>query len=376
MPKSSEPTDGNTSQWDKLKQMRGSRDAATVAKEVEVSGATAEEIAAETARLKAGEPIGGNQPDPDPVVDESDDGDDDTDETVQVAAHERTKPGAKTETTIAPPGTEAIEMDGKTVYVDPSLAQAFRESQEYAATTAAEAAHQKIVDDVTARVTAGLPPAKSAAEIAADAALADAEKHPPVPMPPGDLAVTDPDAYSKQLQAHIDDKTQRAAKAAIAEKEARDAATARATELTTVAQREAFAREQLGIQFYAKYPVLTAPETKALVDILLEKKWAEVAGKLKTNPPKTPAEGEAMKHREFADVAAQATRQIVAIRGSGSAGAKVSPPPPPPNVATSRTPAPGKTPKAPEAKPKSKFPEGSMSSILKAHQAKKSGAVA
>lgn len=372
-------------QFDKLKAMRERRDAPATTPERE-QRASPEQIKAEQERLAAGERVGGEPPPPDPDDDDDDDAPtppvDDTkkqesdqgdDETVRVRAHERGKPG---EQPAAPPGTEAIELDGKTVYVAPELAQAFRDAETAKVDARKDAEADALVDRVAAKVKEALPPlpvAKTQAELDAERALADAEaaveKHP---MPDAKLQISDPEAFASQLKAHIDEKTERSAKLALAEQRKRDEAAAASARQANEARAEEVAREQLGIQFYGKFKVLNDAATKPLVDVLLQRKWDEVKERLKTNPPKTAAEGEAFKKKCFDEVAADATRQIVAIRQQGAA-APQPPAPEPPKVASSRAPTPRATPAEPPKKEREKYPAGSMSAMLASHKAVKEG---
>lgn len=377
-------------QFDKLKAMREKRDTPAATPERE-QRASPEEIKAEQERLAAGEHVGGERPEPDdddddddappksPTKEESDvrsDGDGDggpTPEGVQVRAHERSKPG---ERAAAPPGTEAIELDGKTVYVAPELAAAFRDAETAKVDAAKDAEANALVDRVAAKVKEALPPLpvpKTQAELDAERALADAEaaaeKHP---MPDAQLQISDPAAFAAQLKAHIDEKSARSAQLALADQRKKDEAAAAAARQANETRAEEVAREQLGIQFYGKFKVLNDAATKPLVDVLLQRKWDEVKERLKTNPPKTAAEGEAFKKKCFDEVAADATRQIVAIRQQGSA-APQPPAPEPPKVASSRAPTQRATPAEPPKKEREKYPAGSMSAMLASHKAVKEG---
>jgi hypothetical protein len=384
------PTDGSTKQWDKLQKMRRASGTALTNDDGTPAGAaaaepgndtaraTAEQIAEEQRRLQAGEPVGGAEPpaeadddDDDDETDDEPDGEDETPEPekVVVKEHERTKPAAKVAAPKPRPGFEFIEMDGKQVEVDASLAQAFREAESAKVTAATVAKDDQLVDKIVERVTAKLPPAPTPADaVAAKPVVDEPFKHP---MPSQKLAIENPEEYDKQLADHIEEKTERKAAKAIAEKEARDAAAAQTQAAATSQQQIAWAKEQLGIQFYRQFKVLDDPAVKPLVDVLLNKKFDEVIASGQFAKPVPPKEAEAAKLAAFNAVAAEATRSIVKLRGTATPSASAETPP---RVVTGSA---GRGPKAkptpPPEKPREKFPTGSVSSMLKAHQDKKAG---
>lgn len=375
----------DNAQYEKLKAMRAAN-GATPPPATE-QRATPEQIKAEQERMAAGEAVGGGGDDddddtetetPPPPAKEGEEqppqeGDGDGGETpegVKVRAHERAKPG---ERTVAPPGTEAIELDGKTVYVAPELAAAFRDAETARGEAAKTAEADALVDRVAAKVKEALPPlpvAKTAAEEAAERALAEAETAPEKhPMPDAKLQISDPDAFASQLKAHIDEKSERAALKALSEQRKKDEAAAADARTKNEARAEEVAREQLGIQFYSKFKVLNDAAMKPLVDVLLNRKWDEVKERIRSRPFKTAAEGEAFKKQCFDEVAADATRQIVAIRQQGAAAPAATAPPP--RVASSRAPTQRATPPEPPKKEREKYPAGSVSAMLASHKAAK-----
>jgi len=381
-----DPTDGSTKQWDKLQKMRRASGTALTNADgtpnpdsANTPGneqrATPEEIAEEQRRLQSGEPLGGDESTDDDGDDDDTDGDDaPPDETVPVQAHERAKPKPKPADDPAPAGTEWVEIDGNRVAVDASLAAAFRDAETAHAADTQHADRQQLVDDIVTRVTEKLPKAPTPAETAAAQALPAAPEEPlKYPMPDGNLSVTDPDAFAKQLQAHIDEKAARAAQKAVADKEARDNQARQTNQQEEARRQEVWAREQLGIQFYRQFKVLDDPDVKTVVDVLLNKKFDEVIASGILAKPLPPKEAEAMKLKAFNDVAAAATRQIVKLRGK--ANVQPSTAPEPPKVLTgqsSRGPKAKSTP--PPAKPKEKYPTGSVSAMLAEHKAKKEAA--
>lgn len=370
--------------YDDLKKMRDDRDKAQPA--ATEQRADPAKIKEEQERLAAGEAVGGapveTDDDDDDTSDETPAGEavetqgDETPETVTVREHERAKPGKTKDVTVAPPGTEAVEIDGKTVYVAPELAAAYREAEQGKKAADEQAREDALADRLAARLQPQTAPAtnapKTSAETAAEKALADAEaevaKLPPEPDP--SLWINDPAAAQKQTEIRNKAVAALEVKKALAERDLRDATAARETKAQNDAQLEAQAREVLGNQFYEQYKVLAEPATRKLVDVLLEAKWNEIRQRLITNPPKTKAEGDALKKKCFIDVAAEATKQIVAIRQQGS---NAAPPPPLPNLNTSRTRDPGKKVTPPVEKPKEKFPAGSVSAMLAKHKETKTG---
>ncbi len=373
------PTDGNAKQWDKLQAMRRASGTAltdengkpndAAATPGNEQRATKEEIEAEQQRLMAGQPIGGD----DDGDDDGDDGDDgDGEETVQVAAHERKKPEVKKPEEKAPDGCEWVEIDGNRVAVDASLAAAYRESETVRATATAEAQNDQLVERIVERVTATLPKAPTPAEAAATRAVETAAEEPlKHPFPDSKLAISDPDAYNAALQAHIDEKSERAAARAVADKDARDAAARQTTQTEAARQQEAWAREQLGIQFYRQFKVLDDASVKPLVDVMLQKKFDEVISSGALSKPLPPKEAETMKMRAFNAVAAEATRAIVKLRGQSGATPPAAAPEPPKVVTGQANKGPRAKTAAPPVKPKEKYPTGSVSAMLAAHKAKK-----
>lgn len=375
------PTDGNTKQWDKLQKMRKASgtnltndDGTAAASPGSEQRASAEEIKAEQERLQSGEPVGGDERE-DAGDDDGDDGDDDGEtpepEKVVVKEHERKKPEQKTATPKPRDGFEFVEIDGKQVEVDASLAAAYRDAETNRASAATQQQHQQLVDDIVTKVTAQLPKQPTAADAAAAAAVKPVEEELKHPYPDSNLAISDPTEFNKQLQAHIDEKTTRAAQKAIADKEARDAAAHQTQQQASSAQQIAWAKEQLGIQFYRQFKVLDDPAVRPLVDVLLNKKFDEVLASGAVAKPLPPKEAEAMKLRAFNDVAAEATRSIVKLRGTASSP---TPAEAPPNLNTS-SPTTGQKKKVTPPKETSKkaFPTGSVSAMLRAHQDKKAG---
>lgn len=380
------PTDGSTKQWDKLQRMRQASGTAltkpdgtpndAAATPGSEQRATAEEIKAEQERLQAGEPVGGDTADDDTDTDDVEEETPEEPEKVVVAAHERTKPKPKEPEEKAPAGTEWVEIDGNRIAVDAALAAAYRDSTAALATETQNADRQQLVDDIVTRVTEKLPKPEAAtppnpADVAVKAAVAAIDAEPwQHPMPTSKQQLENQDEYDKQLEAHIDEKADRKARKAVAEKEARDAAAANANRADAARQQEAWAREQLGIQFYRQFKVLDDPDIKPLVDVLLNKKFDEVVASGAVNKPLPPKEVEAMKMRAFNDVATAATRQIVKLRGK--TGAAAAPAPEPPKVVTgSPNKGPARAPKAPPEKAREKFPSGSVSAMLAKHKASK-----
>jgi hypothetical protein len=384
-----EATDGSTRQWDKLKAMRGKRDGdaapagGPAAASRDTGVVTDPKVVEEAKRLRDGGTAGGTedetdetppaQPDADATTDDDADDDEQEPEKVVVQAHERAKPAPKQSEEKAPPGTEAVEIDGKKVFVPPELAAALRDSEETAKTAAKSSERDELVDAVVGKVRELLPKQPDPAAAAAAKALEDAmrEEAPKHPMPDAKLAISDPDEYNKQLQSHIAEKSERAATKAIAERDVREQQQRQTNQTEEAKRQEAWAREQLGIQFYRQFKVLDDPDVKDIVDVLLNKKFDEVIASGVLGKPGTPAEREALKVRAFNDVAAAATKKIVKLRGGTT---PQQAPAPPPNLNTSAT---GRGPRAkpipPPAKSKEKYPAGTVSSMLKAHQDKKAG---
>lgn len=361
-------------QFDKLKAMREGRDGkpadqprnadGTFATPATEQRAKPDEIAEEQKRLEAGEQVGG--------APETDDGDEDDDEPTTVTTTPP-KPADAAPAVAAPPGTEEVEIDGKKVFVAPELAAALRASEQDTTPPPPVIDPKKIADDVIAQLDDRLPKRKTQAELDADAALAAAANDKPVPMPDANLAVTDPAKYNEQLQAHIDDKAARAAQKAIADRDAKDAEARKTTAADEAKRQEAWAREQLGIQFYRQFKVLgDDTDIKEIVDGMLNKKLDEVIASGALQKKLTPAEGEALKMKAFNEVAAAATKKIVKLRGTPTAAQA---PTPPPTLATSTAAnkGPAKPPKAPASKPKEKYPTGSVSAMLAKHKLDKEG---
>lgn len=398
MPIDDKPSDGNTSQWDKLKAMRSKRDGEPDRDPATGKFVAPEKVIEEQKRLEAGEPIGGKVVtlDTPPETPDDDDDDDDDDETppadppIATAPPVDAPPADTPPVAAAPPGTEAVEIDGKTVYVDPSLAAAYRSNEARKTAAKDDETHQKLVDDVAKRVVETLPPPaapassttiitgpKSPAEVAADKALADALAAQPAARPSSSLQLSNPDEYDRQMESHIADTARIASQRALAEKDARDAVTAREANARTDAAREAQAKDILAQRFYGEYKVLDTPANRKLVDPMLTQRWEAIKERLRTNPPKSPQEGEALRVREFESIAAEATRAIVDIRGPGG-NAPATPPTAPPVLTTSNRATRQKAaPTPPPEKPREKYPTGSVSAMLANHQkTKRDGAAA
>lgn len=288
----------------------------------------------------------------------------DDDEAAKVAAA-----AAEAVKTAVPQSVE-IEIDGQKVLVDPSLADAFKKAEtvqkDAVKATERETLKAEVKAEVLAEVKTQLPPEKSAAEKAADEALAAAEAAAKLPKKPdAQLLISNPDEWTKQQdvyeEARIKAASEKTRADVLNEIQKRDQ--------VAVAATEKQAREIVREQFYVAYPVLR--DSASVVDGLLTKKMDDLIASGKLNKPFTPAEREALKAQEFADVATKATREIAKVM---HAGKKVIPPAAPPAVVSS---APAKSPSqekptTEEPKAKTKFPPGSLSATLAERRARMS----
>lgn len=375
-----ETEDGNTKQWEKLRDMRKAsgtdlkpeqpRDPDTGKFTIELTkerAADPDAIKAEHDRLVGSTDGAGTVKEPeDDEPAETPIGDKPSEAPPMEAA---TPKDEKPAVTTAPPGTKEVTIDGQKVFVDAALADAFTEAEKVTDTTAKDAERRRMMDEIREELKSEMPVVKSPADLAAEKALADAEKAEPIPMPAADLQISDPAKFAELLKAHITDQAKREAKAAIDAANASNDAKTRSTAAEAAKQQEDWARKQLTIQFFEKYKILGDEGSRDIAETILQNKITEVinSGVLKKKGA-TPAEGEAFKSQVFAEVAANATRKIVKVMGAGKTLAP--PPEPPPSLASSQ---PSKSPtqkaKEPEAKPREKYPARSMSAALAARKA-------
>lgn len=355
MAKQSDITDGNTAQWDKLKKARGeptepvpSEGTPVIVKGIEPV-APPRERDPETGQFTKKEDVA-------PPVEST---------PVETKPVEPPPPAS-----IAPSGEE-VEIDGVKVTLDPALAAAFKKADEIKTQTAKVSEREALKAELLAELKRDQPPAstKSQADLEAEAALKaaeDAERALP-PSPNDDLMLSDPatwrqmrdarDAATKKIDAErVRIETKREIMAAVEKQN-----------VAAVQDADVRARGILREQFYAVYPTLK--NSADLVDPYLDAQFSAVVSSGKLRPNMTPAEGEALKASEFADVATKATRRLVKLKGE-AAKVAVSPPPALVSSQPAKAPAPKKVE---ETKPRQKYPDGSMSRLLKQHQESKTG---
>jgi hypothetical protein len=263
-----------------------------------------------------------------------------------------------------------IEFDGQKMLIDPSLAAVLADADKTQKANAPNAERAAIVQDVLAAVEDRLPKPKTAAELAADAALAEAEAESRLlKKPDAQLLISDLDEYERQRDLYEEQRVQRATdktkREIAADTQRQNAANAAATD----AQNRAILREQ----FYLMYPALK--DSASVVDPVLDAQFTDVVKSGRAAAVKTAAEGEALKFAEFKMAAAEGAKAVLRVV---RAARTVAPPPtPPPTLAAS---APVKGPAAPKVeapKPaKEKYPKGSVSSLLAERRAKREGAAA
>ena len=379
------PTDGSSKQWDKLQSMRRKSGTALTTEDGKPADAadkereqraSAEAIKAEQEKLQAGAAVGGKDEEAPPDDDEGgDDEDEAAEETVHVEAHDRAKPKPKekpAEDEKPPDGCEFVEIDGKKVAVDKSLAEAYRASETAKVEATKTSERTALADEVVQRVLAQLPkgdtPTDKAIKDAVAAVDAEPLKHP---MPDGKLAVSDPDEFAKQIEAHNKEQAERITKKILAERDAKAAAESAEQRAAQAKQTIVQAKEQLSIQFFRQFKVLDDEDLRPIVEPLLHKKIDEVIASGAVDKPLPPKEGEALKIKVFNEVAAVATRQIVKLRGKATSAD--APPPTPPNLVTSKPAGSKKKVETPAPKPKEKYPTGSVSAALAAHKSAKEG---
>jgi hypothetical protein len=270
------------------------------------------------------------------------------------AAEEARKKAALTPTTVE------VDIDGEKVQVPPELAAAFKKAEEVQAGASKDQERAKLKEEIRAELKDELTPVKTEAEIAAERAIADAERKAKMPkMPDKALRIENPDEYDKQMEAYLDarDKlTRDSTKEEIhAEIGKRDAAEQKETEKR--------ARIVVRNDFYTTYPVLK--ESSDIADVVLQEAIDGLvkSGKLKGLKP--GPEADKIRAELFASAASTATRRIVKLL---AAGKKVIPPsPPPPSLAQSAS-TNEKPPKKEETEqPKTardRYPKGSVSASL------------
>lgn len=370
MPANDTASDGNTAQWDKLKAARQERGEPSPGTPVVVKGL---------------EPAAPATPPP------AENRDPETGQFTKKEAAEP-KPGTVTEPPAEPkpaeepskaaapttPAGEEVEIEpGVKVVLDPSLAAVFKKADEIKTATAATADREALKAELREELKKELaPPAstKTQAELDAEAAIKaaeEAEKNLP-PEPDSSLLISDPDKYHRMNKERGEAVRKLDADRVRAETKREVMADLQKQQATAAQDADVRARGILREQFYAAYPVLRA--SADLVDPILNDQFNAIMTSGKLARPMTPAEGETLKATEFADVAKKATVRLVKLKGEAT---KITTPPtPPPNLASS-APAKAPAPKKPEEpKPREKYPEGSVSRLLRKHQDSKSGASA
>lgn len=355
-------TDGNTAQWDKLKAARGERGEPSHTP-VEVKGIEKTTVVVgrdpETGKFAATQAPAETPPVETPAAEAP----------VETQPVEPPPPATPT----APSGEEIEIEPGVKVTLDPALAAAFKKAGEIKAQQATTSDRETLKAELREELKKELAPAtpaKSEAELAAEAALRaaeDAERNLP-PEPSVQDMIADPAKYDEMRKAR--DKAEKALLAERVRAETKREVLGEIQKQNQTAAQDADVRARgiLREQFYAAYPVLR--DSADLVDPILNDQFNTIMASGKLTKPMTPAEGEALKATEFADVATKATRRLVKLRGVAQ---KVAPPPP--SNLVSSAPAKAPAPKKPEPeKPREKYPQGSVSRLLRQHQDGKSGA--
>jgi hypothetical protein len=245
------------------------------------------------------------------------------------------------------------------MHVAPELAEAFQKAERIKQDTAKVAEREQLKAELRSELKKEFAPVKSEAELAAEAALRAAEEERTRPKKPDDnLMITDPVEWGKQREVYDEYRITKAKEDAKRE----TLASIQKSNADAVRQSEEQARGILREQFYSTYPVLK--DSADIVDSMLKDQFDAVLASGKLVQPMTPAEAEALKKSEFADVAAKATKRLVKLMSAGKTA--VPPPAPPPAVVQSQ---PAKVP-APKVeasdKPREKYPKGSVSSLLEA----------
>src|SRR5438876_2472672 len=284
------PTDGNASQWEKVKEMR-ERHAAVVA-----GGPAGTPI-----QVIGIEPPPAEEPPAPPAAEQprNPDGTFAAKESEAAPAAAAPPKEEKPATPPAQPAAHEIIIDGVKVNLAPELADAFERAEKIKTDTAAATDREVLKSELREELKRELAPApKSEAELAAEAALRAAEEAKNAPKEPSSqLLIENPDEWAKQNRAFDDyrlEKVRREAKEeALREVRARDA--------TAAKDAEAHARAVVREQFYGNYPVLK--DSADIVDIVLTKAMDDLVATGKLNRPLQPAEQEAMKKALFADVA-------------------------------------------------------------------------
>jgi hypothetical protein len=368
----SEPTDGNTAQWDKVKAMRD-RNAAAAAGEP--SGTPITVVGLEKMQPAETPPAEMVEK---PAQPRGEDGKfvKALDETVAPPAEtlKETPPAAAAPPAEvvkpAAPAVKEVLIDGVKVNLAPELADAFERAEKIKKDQSAEVERERLKDELRAELRKELaPPAKSEAELAAERALAAAEEAKNAPKEPDTkLLIENPEEWQKQNRVHQDYLIAKAAREAkeetLREIRQRDAQAA--------ANADKNARAIVREQFYNAYPVLK--DSADIVDIMLTKSMDDLvaSGRLQNANALPPAQREAMKHALFADVASQATRRLVKLMNGGKT---VAPPAgeAPPTLVTSAPAKQAKPPVEKAAEPKPKYPKGSMSAVLAERKARLAG---
>lgn len=377
-------SDGNTSQWDKVKQMR---DAQAARDRGESTGTPVQVIgieppAPETPPAAAVEPPAAEPKEParDPATGKFVKADAAVPETPKEPAVEEPKKVAPApETPALPPGMKLVKIDGVEVPVQAELAEAFERAEKINTEAAQVNEKEQLKAELREELRKELaPPPKSDAEIAAERALAEAERLKNAPKKPeAALLITNPEEYEKQRDAYeewrVEEKLRKA-------EEKRDADT-RAAVRQQAQMTEAQARDTLRVQFYDAYPVLK--DSSDLVDVILTAQFDALAASGKLSPENLAkmdaAAREALKKSEFAAAAVTATKRLAKL--AHGAKVNVAPPPPPPNTVSSqpKTTVGAKTPTPPAEAPKTgaaKYPKGSISAVLAERKAKLEGRAA
>lgn len=366
----SDATDGNTAQWEKVKEMR---DQQAARERGETTGTPVQVIG-----------IGDAAPEPAPTAAEPKEPlrDPATGQFVKATdgapAPGQDSPPAEAPKKAAPapdsPTAREVEIDGVKVQLAPELADVFERAEKITKQTAAVNEKEQLKEEIRAELRAEMaPPAKSEAEIAAERALADAERAKNAPKKPeAKLLIENPEEYEKQRDAYEEWRTSEAVRKANETRDSKEreqqAAMARANEKN--------AREVIRAEFYAAYPTLK--DSADLVDVVMTTHFDELvaSGKLK-NAIGLPAEERAkMKQALFAGIATTATKRLVKLMQGGKT--VVPPPPPPPNLASSqpKTAAGQQEPKPPKEEARTKYPKGSISAVLAERRAKLAGTAA
>lgn len=370
----SDATDGNTAQWDKVKEMR---DRQAAAERGEPSGTpvivTGIEPPAETPPVET--PPAKVEPNRDPVTGQFTKAPDGTPAPGAEPPAEAPKTAAPASATPPAPTTREVEIDGVKVQLSPDLADVFEKAEKVNREQSAVADRDKLKAEIREELRAEMPvvPQKSEAELAGERALADAERAKNAPKKPeSKLMIENPEEYEKQRDAYEEWRTSEAIRRANETRDAKD----REQAVAVARANEKNARDVLRVQFYDANPALK--ESADLVDVVMNAHFDDMvaSGKLKNAAALPPAEREKMKQALFASIAVTATKRLVKLMHGGKAVAP--PPPPPPQLNSSQAKqAPGQRevqPPKEEAKPK--YPKGSISAVLAERKAKLAGASA